>query len=80
MTEDELYAAWHLIEPSGERLTGAGASMALLMHLRITRPLAKLLRRHSLEWVVDRLNRFAKEYRGRLSRIVPDVKSPRRPP
>jgi predicted DCC family thiol-disulfide oxidoreductase YuxK len=78
--EDELYAAWHLIEPNGERLIGGHAGIAMLEHIRLTRPLGRLLRWGRLYVVVEAIDRFLKEHRPRLSRSVPDVAAPHRPP
>lgn len=80
LSEDDLYASWHLIEADGTRLTGRDAAMALLQHLRVTRSLAATIQRLSLEGVVGHINHFAKEHRGTLSRFVPDVDPPHRPP
>lgn len=78
--EDELYADWHLIEPNGERLVGGHAGIAMLEHIRLTRPLGLLLRWARLYAVVGAIDRFLKERRPRLSRLVPDVPAPHRPP
>lgn len=78
--EDVLHKSWHLIEPSGERLVGAPAAIALMEHVSLTRKLGRLLRRLDLYWLVGAVDRVLKTQRGRLSRIVPDVRPPHRPP
>jgi predicted DCC family thiol-disulfide oxidoreductase YuxK len=80
VSDAELRESWHLVMPNGERLTARAASLALLEHLRPTRPIAALVRRLSLGWAVDAAYRFANRHRARLGRFVPDVEPPRRPP
>lgn len=78
--EDELYASWHLIEPNGARLVGGDAGIALLEHIRLTRPVGRLFRWARLYALVAAVDCFLKEHRVRLNRFVPEVPAPHRPP
>jgi hypothetical protein len=72
---------WWLIVRDGTLVPGdAGGGVALLAELRLTRPLGRFLRVVRAEPLVDALDKFVSRHRGRLGRLVPDGRAPRRYP
>jgi hypothetical protein len=79
--EETQAVSWWLVLHDGMPIAGdEGGGVALLLELPGTREIGNLLKTLRLSPVVDALDRLVARQRGRLSRIVPDVKAPRRYP
>ncbi|MGH3109691.1 MAG: hypothetical protein ACRDQT_02085 [Gaiellaceae bacterium] len=57
-----------------------GGAVALLVEMRLTRPLGTVLRSVHLSPALDAVDRFVSRHRARLGRFVPDGPVPRRFP
>jgi len=79
--EERRTECWWFVGRSGVPIEGdRGGAVALLSHLRITKPMGAALEVLRLTEPVDRLDGWLAEARGRLSRFVPDGPAPRRYP
>jgi hypothetical protein len=72
---------WWLVLRDGTLVPGdEGGGVALLAELRLTRPLARVLRTLRASALVDALDEFLAGQRKRLGRVVPDRPVTRRYP
>jgi hypothetical protein len=72
---------WWLVRRDATPVPGdAGGGIALLLELRLTRPLGRFLRAARAETLVDVLDKLVSRHRGRLGRLVPNGPAPRRYP
>jgi hypothetical protein len=79
--EDERGECWWLVLRDGTPVPGdAGGGIALFAEVRLTRPLARLLRALRAAALLDRLDTLVARHRGRLGRFVPEGPAPRRYP
>jgi hypothetical protein len=79
--ENERDECWWLVLRDGTPMSGVrGGGVALLVELRLTRPLGLMLRVLRLSPLVDAIDRLVSRYRRRLGRFVPDGPAPRRYP
>lgn len=76
----QIEESWQLIEPDGTRLMRGEGGVALLDHVRLTRPIARLVTVLRLTWAIDLIDRVIYKLKPRLARVVPDAPGPRRPP
>ena len=81
MPEDERDDCWWLVLRDGTPIPGdGGGGVALFAEVRLTRPLARLLRALRAAPLVDALDKLVAARRGGLGRLVPDGPAPRRYP
>jgi hypothetical protein len=79
--EEARGECWWLVLRDGTPLPGdRGGGVPLLIELRLTRWLGRLLRVLHATPLVDALDRLVARHRGRLGRFVPDGPAPRRYP
>jgi hypothetical protein len=79
--EDRRAECWWFVLGSGVPIEGdRGGGVALLSHLRLTKPIGQALERLGLSPYVDRGDRWLAVARGTISRFVPDGPAPRRYP
>jgi hypothetical protein len=72
---------WWLVLRDGTPVPGIhDGGVALLIELRLTRPLGRLLRGAGASGLLDAGDRLVARHRGRLGRLVPDGEAPRRYP
>jgi hypothetical protein len=72
---------WWLVLRDGTAVPGdAGGGVALLAEVRLTRPLARVLRALHASAAIDGLDKLIARRRARLGRFVPDGPAPRRYP
>lgn len=72
---------WWLVRRDGTAVAGdAGGGIGLLLELRLTRPLGRVLRAIRAGRGIDALDKRVARQRGRLGRVVPDGPAPRRFP
>lgn len=79
--EEARAECWWLVLRDGTPIPGdAGGGVALLAEVRLTRPVARVLRVLHASGLVDAVDKMAARYRSRLGRVVPDGPAPRRYP
>jgi hypothetical protein len=79
--EEARDECWWLVRRDGTPIAGdAGGGVALFAEVRLTRPLARLLRALHASALIDALDKLMARYRGRLGRLVPEGPAPRRYP
>jgi hypothetical protein len=79
--EEARDSCWWLVLRDGTPVAGdEGGGVALLAELRLTRPLARILRTVRASGVVDALDELVAGQRKRLGRVVPDRPATRRYP
>jgi hypothetical protein len=72
---------WWLVLRDGTPVAGdAGGGVALFAHVRLTRPVARVLRTLHASALIDALDKVVARHRGRLGRLVPEGPAPRRYP
>jgi hypothetical protein len=72
---------WWLVLRDGTTVPGdAGGGVALLVEIRLTRPIGSLLRMLQTSPLIDALDKLVSRHRGALGRVVPDDPAPRRYP
>jgi hypothetical protein len=72
---------WWLVLGDGTPVAGdRGGALALLLELRSTRPLGRLLRAANASALLDAGDELLARHRGRLGRLVPEGPAPRRYP
>jgi hypothetical protein len=72
---------WWLVLRDGTPIQGdAGGAVALLSHLRLTRPVGLAFRSLRAGAFLDALDKLVARHRGRLGRFVPEGPAPRRFP
>jgi hypothetical protein len=68
---------WWLVLQDGTLVPGdEGGGIALLLEVRLSRPLGRFLRVIRAERLIDDLDKLASRHRGRLGRLVPDGPAP----
>lgn len=77
--KNERYTTWHLVVPDGAPVGDGEGARELLLTLRLTRPLGRLLRL-APDRALDGVYRLVARHRGQLGRLVPDRPGPRRYP
>lgn len=78
---DARRECWWLVLGDGTPVPGdRGGGVALLSHLRLTRPLGRVLSVTRAAGLVDAGDRLLARHRGRLGRLVPEGPAPRRYP
>ena len=80
LPEEERFETWHLVERDGTLVSGGAGGIAVLGHLRLTRPLARLFRSLRMTGPLDGLYARVSRSRARLGRFVPNKPGPRRFP
>jgi predicted DCC family thiol-disulfide oxidoreductase YuxK len=81
VSEETRMASWWLVSRDGEPVAGNnGGGVALLLELRATRPLGRLLRAAKLSPAVDFLDDLIARHRSAIGRVVRDGPGPRRYP
>jgi hypothetical protein len=81
MPEEARDECWWLVLRNGTPVPGdAGGGVALLVEVRLTRPLGRVFRAVRASALIDALDKLASRHRSRLGRFVPDGPSPRRYP
>lgn len=81
MPEDARGECWWLVLRDGTPVPGdSGGGVALFAEVRLTRPLARLLRAVRASVFIDGLDKLVARHRGRLGRFVPEGPAPRRFP
>jgi hypothetical protein len=79
--EKQRDECWWLVLQHTTLMPGdAGGGVELLAEMRLTRPLGRFLRFARAEPLVDALDKLVSRHRGRLGRLVPDGRAPRRYP
>jgi hypothetical protein len=79
--EDARGECWWLVLRDGTPIPGdGGGGVALFAELRLTRPLARLLRALRAAPLLDALDKLVARHRSRLGRFVPEGEAPRRYP
>ena len=79
--ESRRSESWWIVGRDGMPVAGkAGAGVVLLTELGLTRRLGRVLGAIGLSSFLDALDGFFAQYRGRLSRFVPDGPAPQRYP
>ena len=79
--EEERTDCWWLVLHDGVPVRGDhGGAVLLLMALRFTRPVGRILNLLHLSAVFDALDQVLSRLRGHLGRFVPDGQAPRRFP
>jgi predicted DCC family thiol-disulfide oxidoreductase YuxK len=77
LPEEERDETWHIVAPDGA-IAGHGAGVVdLLLAMRLTRPTGRALA-HVPPGLLDRVYGAVARNRGRLGRLVPDGRAPRR--
>lgn len=79
LPEDERCASWRLVRPGGPPIGYGRGGRELLLSLRSTRPLGRLLGVVP-DGVLDAAYRLVARNRSQLGRLVPDRAGPRRYP
>jgi hypothetical protein len=79
--EDARNECWWLVLRDGTAVPGnKGGGVMLLAEMRLTQPLAQVLRTLQLSSFVDTADNLLARYRSRLGRLVPEGPAPRRYP
>ena len=79
--EDARGECWWLVLRDGTPIPGdGGGGVELFAQLRLTRPLARVLRAVRASALLDAFDKIVARHRGRLGRLVPDGPAPRRYP
>jgi hypothetical protein len=69
---------WWLALQDGTLVPGdEGGGIAVLLEVRLTRPLGRFLRVSRAGRLIDDLDKLVSRHRGRLGRLVPDGPAPR---
>ena len=81
LPEEARGECWWLVLPDGTPVPGdGGGGVALFAELRMTRPLARLLRAFRVSALLDALDKLVARQRAALGRLVPEGEAPRRYP
>jgi hypothetical protein len=79
--EEARGECWWLVLRNGTPVPGdGGGGVALFSELRLTRPLARLLRALRASPLLDALDKLVARHRGALGKLVPEGPAPRRYP
>ena len=79
LPREQRFESWRLALPDGSLAGGGSGLPSLLAAMRLTRPLAAILRRMP-ESVLDRAYELVADNRSSVGRFVPDGPAPRRFP
>jgi hypothetical protein len=80
LPEEERFETWWLVERDGTLHSYGDGGLALLGHMHVTRPLARLLRRPRIERALDQLDLVIAGRRSTLGKLLPRGEGPRRYP
>jgi hypothetical protein len=79
--EEARGECWWLVLRDGTPVPGdGGGGVALFSELRLTRPLARLLRALRASSLLDALDKLVARHRSALGKLVPEGEAPRRFP